>query len=43
MQHIFMVSGNTRLNDRTPLEALRQGLLDDVLTAARALGEHGAA
>jgi hypothetical protein len=43
MQHIFMVSGNTRLEDRTPLEALRQGLLDDVLTAARALGEHGAA
>ena len=43
MQHIFMVSGNTRLTDRTPLDALRQGLLDDVLTAARALGEHGAA
>jgi hypothetical protein len=43
MQHIFMVSGNTRLGDRTPLEALRQGRRDDVLTAARALGEHGAA
>jgi hypothetical protein len=43
MQHIFMVSGNTRLEDRTPLEALRQGQLDGVLTAARALGEHGAA
>jgi hypothetical protein len=43
MQHIFMVSGNTRLEDRTPLEALRQGRLDDVLVVARALGEHGAA
>lgn len=43
MQHIFMVSGNTRLANRTPLEALRQGRLDDVLKAARALGEHGAA
>jgi hypothetical protein len=43
MQHIFMVSRNTRLNDRTPLEELRQGRLDDVLKAARALGEHGAA
>lgn len=43
MQHIFMVSGNTRLENRTPLDALRQGQLDDVLTAVRALGEHGAA
>lgn len=43
MQHIFMVSGNTRLEDRTALEALRQGQRDDVLAAARALGEHGAA
>jgi hypothetical protein len=43
MQHIFMVSGNARLEDRTPLEATRRGQLDDVLTAARALGEHGAA
>lgn len=43
MQHIFMVSPNTRLNDRTPLEELREGRLDDVLKAARTLGEHGAA
>jgi hypothetical protein len=43
MQHTFMVSGNTRLKDRTPLEALRQGQLPEVLMAARALGEHGAA
>lgn len=42
-QHIFMVSRNTRLSDHTPLEELRQGRLDDVLKAARALGEHGAA
>ena len=43
MQHIFMISRNTRLNDHTPLEGLRQGRLDDVLKAARAFGEHGAA
>lgn len=43
MQHIFMVSRNTRLNDSTPLEALRHGRLNDVLKAARAFGEHGAA
>jgi biotin operon repressor len=43
MQHIFMVSRNARLNDRTPLEELRQGRSDDVLKAARAFGEHGAA
>jgi hypothetical protein len=43
MQHIFMVSRNTRLTDRTPLEELRHGRRDDVLKAARALGEQGAA
>ena len=42
MQHIFMVSQNTRLKDRTPLEELRKGRLDNVLKAARAFGEHGA-
>lgn len=45
MRHIFMVSGNARLQDRSPLEQLRQGgnRLDDVLSAARTFGEHGAA
>ena len=43
MQHIFMVSPNTRLHDRTPLDEMRQGRLPDVLRAARAFGEHGAA
>lgn len=43
MQHIFMVTRNTRLGDLSPLEGLRQGRLDDVLKAARAFGEHGAA
>jgi hypothetical protein len=41
-RHIFMVSPNTRLDDLTPLEALRQERLEDVLMAARAFGEHGA-
>jgi hypothetical protein len=43
MQHVFMVSQNGRLDDVTPLEALRSGRLDDVLKAARTFGEHGAA
>lgn len=43
MRHIFMVSRNTRLNDGTPLEAVRQGRLNDALKAAQAFGEHGAA
>jgi hypothetical protein len=43
MQHIFMVSRNARLDNRTPLEELREGRLDAVLKAARAFGEHGAA
>lgn len=42
MQHIFIVTRNMRLDERTPLEALRERKLDDVLTAARAFGEHGA-
>jgi hypothetical protein len=43
MQHIFMVSRSTRLDDGAPLAGLREGRLDDVLKAARAFGEHGAA
>jgi len=43
MQHVFMVGRNTRLDDRTPLARLREGRLNEVLKAARAFGEHGAA
>jgi hypothetical protein len=43
MQQIFMTSRNTRLGEVSPLERLRDGRLDDVLRAARAFGEHGAA
>ncbi|HET9522800.1 MAG TPA: hypothetical protein VFO90_01130, partial [Terrimicrobiaceae bacterium] len=39
----FMLQPNSRLNDRTPLEALREGDIASVRAAARALGEHGAA
>jgi hypothetical protein len=43
MQLGFFLSGDYRLGERTPLDALRQGRLADVRTAARAYGEHGAA
>lgn len=43
MQHLFMVSPNARLGNRTPLEILRSGRIEDVLNAARTFGEHGAA
>ena len=39
----FMLQPNSRLNDRSPLEALRGGDIASVRAAARALGEHGAA
>ena len=39
----FMVSPNARLGDQTPLEILRRGGLKDVIRAAEAHGEHGAA
>jgi len=43
MQVQFMLQPNSRLNDRTPLEVLRQRDIASVRAAARALGEHGAA
>jgi hypothetical protein len=43
MQIQFMLQPNSRLNDRTPLEVLREGDIASVRAAARALGEHGAA
>lgn len=40
---IFFLSPNDRLQHRTPLAALRQGQVNDVVAAAAAYGEHGAA
>jgi hypothetical protein len=39
----FFVNGNVRLDGKSPLHALRAGEYEDVLKAARSLGEHGAA
>jgi hypothetical protein len=39
----FMVSPNARLDGETPLAVLRRGELNDVMRAAEAHGEHGAA
>jgi hypothetical protein len=39
----FFVNGNVRLDGKSPLEVLRAGEYEDVLKAARSLGEHGAA
>jgi hypothetical protein len=39
----FMVSPNARLDEETPLVVLRRGELSNVLRAAEAFGEHGAA
>jgi len=39
----FVLAPNPRLDDDTPLQALRAGRLPDVLRAAHAYGEHGAA
>lgn len=43
MQAAFFVSKNPRLDDRTPIELLGTGELSEVLKAAEAYGEHGAA
>jgi hypothetical protein len=42
MQVAFFVSRNPRLEDRTPIDALKAGELDAVLDAAAVYGEHGA-
>jgi len=39
----FIVSPNARLDGETPLAVLRRGELSDVMRAAEAYGEHGAA
>ena len=43
MQQAFMLSKNSRLNDRRALDVLREGDVSSVTTAATAFGEHGAA
>jgi hypothetical protein len=40
---IFFLSPNDRLEHHTPLAALRRGRTNDVVAAAEAYGEHGAA
>jgi hypothetical protein len=39
----FFVSGNARLGGRRPVDLLRKGSLEPVLSAARMMGVHGAA
>lgn len=43
MQTAFMLNGNLRLDGMSPLEALRQGKLEEVVLAAQTYGEQGAA
>jgi hypothetical protein len=43
MQTAFFVSGNPRLNGRTPKEMLETGEIERVVNAASVYGEHGAA
>jgi hypothetical protein len=39
----FFLNGNVRLGGKSPIKALREGHHEEVLKAARSLGEHGAA
>jgi hypothetical protein len=41
MQTLFFVNNNSRLTDRTPIEALKTGDLAQVLDAAQSYGEQG--
>jgi hypothetical protein len=43
MRVSFMLSGDRRLDDRRPMDLLRQGMIDEVVRAAATFGEHGAA
>ncbi len=40
---IFMLTGDLRLDGKTPLEMLRQGEIEQVIWAASCYGEHSAA
>src|SRR5439155_14075465 len=42
MQIAFFLSKDPRLNGATPLDALKAGNLEQVLSAAQSYGEHGA-
>lgn len=42
MKMIFMLNANQRLENRSPLEKLREGHLDEVFKAAQLTGEQGA-
>jgi hypothetical protein len=42
MKVVFMLNANDRLDNRTPLEELREGQLDRVFEAARVTGDQGA-
>lgn len=39
----FFLNGNVRLGGKAPIKALRDGQYEEVVKAARSLGEHGAA
>lgn len=39
----FMLTGDQRLGNKRPIDELRKGKIDDVVMAAAAYGEHGAA
>ena len=39
----FFLNGNVRLGGKSPIKALQDGQFEEVLKAARSLGEHGAA
>ena len=41
-QMIFFTSAHERLGRKTPIEALRRGLIEETAQAARMLGEQGA-
>jgi hypothetical protein len=43
MQAAFFLGSNPRLRNQSPLELLKTGQLTEVLEAAEAYGEHGAA
>lgn len=43
MQAAFFLNRNSRLGDRTPVDMLRAGRLEEAMAAAHAYGEHGAA
>jgi hypothetical protein len=43
MRVSFMLTGDARLGSKRPIDLLRKGKIDEVVTAAAAYGEHGAA